>query len=178
MLVTSALIDDLSHEPPLSAIGTKWQLFTDGVMGGVSQGTMVWEVVAGRPAIHLRGDVSLENNGGFIQISLDLAPLDLAPEGENVDASAFVGIELDVYGRKEGYDLRLRTSDLTKPWQSYRSSFDALPEWRSVRLAFDGFDKHRTDIALNITRLRRVGIVAIGRAFSADLALGGMRFFA
>ena len=173
MLVTSALIDDLSHEPPLSAIGTKWQLFTDGVMGGVSRGTMVWEVVAGHPAIHMRGDVSLENNGGFIQISLDLAP-----GGGSVDASAFQGIELDVYGLNEEYSLRLRTSDLTKPWQSYRASFIAEPKWKTVRLPFARFEKHRTDSALDVSRLRRVGLVAIGRAFSADLALGGIRFFA
>lgn len=173
MLVTSALIDDLSHDPPLSAIGTKWQLFTDGVMGGISHGTMVWEVVAGRPAIHLRGDVSLENNGGFIQISLDLAP-----GGECVDASAFSGIEFDVYGQNEEYSLRLRTSDLVHPWQSYRVGFTAEPQWKTVRVSFALFEKHRTDIALDVSRVRRVGLVAIGRAFSANLALGGIRFFA
>jgi Complex I intermediate-associated protein 30 (CIA30) len=42
-------------------------LFTDRVMGGVSNGTMVRETVAGRPAIRMRGDVSLENNGGFVR---------------------------------------------------------------------------------------------------------------
>jgi hypothetical protein len=78
----SAVIDDLSREPPVSAIGTRWQLFTDRVMGGVSNGTMVRETVAGRPAIRMRGDVSLENNGGFVQIAIDLAP-----DGKAVDAS-------------------------------------------------------------------------------------------
>ena len=61
----SSIIDDLSREAPLSTIGTRWQLFTDRVMGGVSGGTMVREIVAGRPAIRMRGDVSLENNGGL-----------------------------------------------------------------------------------------------------------------
>ena len=45
MSAKSAVIDDLSREPSLSAIGTRWQLFTDGVMGGVSNGTMVREGV-------------------------------------------------------------------------------------------------------------------------------------
>ena len=89
MKVDSAIIDDLSRDPPLSAIGTRWQLFTDRVMGGVSNGTMVREMVAGRPAIRMRGDVSLENNGGFIQIALDLAA-----DGKAIDASAWRGIEL------------------------------------------------------------------------------------
>jgi len=70
MLVTSAIIDDLSREPPIAAIGSNWQLFTDQVMGGVSKGTMVRDAVAGRAAIRMRGDLSLENNGGFVQIAL------------------------------------------------------------------------------------------------------------
>jgi hypothetical protein len=38
MLATSAIIDDLSREPPIAAKGSKWRLFTDQVMGGVSKG--------------------------------------------------------------------------------------------------------------------------------------------
>jgi len=94
MLVTSGIIDDLSREPPLAAIGSDWQLLTDQVMGGVSKGTMFREAVAGRAAMRMRGDVSLENNGGFIQIALDLSP-----DGGAVDASAWSGIELDVSAR-------------------------------------------------------------------------------
>jgi hypothetical protein len=113
MSVTSAIIDDLSREPPIAAIGSNWQILTDQVMGGVSKGTMVRDAVAGRPAIRMRGDVSLENNGGFIQIALDLSP-----DGELVDASACSGIELDVFGNGEDYGVHLRTKALTRPWQS------------------------------------------------------------
>ena len=70
----SAIIDDLSREPPIAAIGSKWELLTDQVMGGVSTGTMIRDTVAGRAAIRRRGNVSLENNGGFVQIALDLSP--------------------------------------------------------------------------------------------------------
>ena len=40
-LVRDSIIDDLSREPPIAAIGSNWQLLTDQVMGGVSKGTMV-----------------------------------------------------------------------------------------------------------------------------------------
>jgi hypothetical protein len=170
---TPSIIDDLSREPPQSAIGTNWQLFTDRVMGGLSQGSMAREDIAGRPAIRMRGDVSLENNGGFVQISLDLAP-----DGETFDASGWMGIEIDVYGKSDEYDVRLRTSELTQPWQSYRQTFTVEPNWKTVRLSFDQFKPYRTEKPLNIRLLRRLGVVAIGRAFSADLALGGIRFFA
>lgn len=169
----TAIIDDLSRDPPLSTIGTRWQLFSDRVMGGVSNGTMVREQVAGRPAIRMRGDVSLENNGGFVQISLDFSP-----DGEAVDLSAWSGLELDVFGNGEEYGVHLRTSDLNRPWQSYRQSFRADPQWRTAPFRFQNFAPHRTDVALDTRRLRRLGLVAIGRAFSADLAVGGVRLFA
>ncbi len=171
MLVTSAIIDDLSREPPIAVIGSKWQLFTDQVMGGVSKGTMVRDAIAGRAAIRMRGDVSLENNGGFIQIALDLSP-----DGGVVDASAWSGIELDVFGNGEEYGVHLRTDAMTRPWQSYRQIFTAYAEWRTVQLPYDNFVPHRTDVLLDTHRLLRIGLVAIGRAFSSDLALGGLRF--
>jgi len=170
---TSSIIDDLSREPPQSAIGTNWQLFTDQVMGGLSHGRMARENIAGRAAIHMGGDVSLANNGGFIQISLDLAP-----DGEPFDASGWLGFEIDVYGKSDEYDFRLRTSELSQPWQSYRQSFVAEPHWETVRLPFDQFKPHRIDKPLNVRLLRRLGLVAIGKAFSVDLGLGGIRLFA
>ena len=171
MSITSAIIDDLSREPPIAAIGSNWQLLTDQVMGGVSKGTMVRDAIAGRPAIRMRGDVNLENNGGFVQIALDLSP-----GGGVVDADAWSGIELDVFGNGEEYGVHLRTDALTRPWQSYRQIFTADAEWRTVQLPFDHFVPHRTDVLLDTHRLRRIGVVAIGRAFSCDLALGGLRF--
>jgi hypothetical protein len=94
--IAPEIIDDLTREPPLATIGTRWELFTDTVMGGVSRATMHRETVADRTAIRLRGDVSLENNGGFVQISLDFRP-----DGGSIDASSWSGIELDVLGNAE-----------------------------------------------------------------------------
>ena len=171
MNVKLAVIDDLGREPPVSTIGTRWQLFTDRVMGGVSKGTMEREMVAGRPAIRMRGDVNLENSGGFVQIAIDLTP-----DGKAQDASGWHGVELDVFGNGEEYNIHLRTEELTQPWQSYRQSFRAGSQWQTVRFRFQDFVPYRTDIPLNIHRLRRIGIVAIGRAFSADVCVGGLRY--
>ena len=172
-MAANAVIDDLDRDPPTASTGSDWQLLTDRVMGGVSSGTLAREVIAGRPALRLCGDVSLENNGGFIQMALDLAP-----GGVSVDACVWTGIELDVFGEDQEYGVHLRTPDLTRPWQSYRHGFRTLPVWQSLRMPFAGFAPHRTDIPLDTRRLRRLGVVAIGRAFFADLALGGVRFFA
>jgi hypothetical protein len=172
MQPAARVIDDLSGDDLVATIGTRWQLVTDRVMGGVSDGTLVRESVSGRPALRMRGDVSLENNGGFVQMALDLAP-----DGGVVDASSWTGIELDVIGNDEDYGVHLRTDAVERPWQSYRQSFRAAAAWRTVQLAFADFVPHRIDVPLDVRRLRRIGLVAIGRAFTADLAVGGVRFF-
>jgi hypothetical protein len=172
MQPAARVIDDLSGDDLVATIGTRWQLVTDRVMGGVSDGTLVRESVSGRPALRMRGDVSLENNGGFVQMALDLAP-----DGGVVDASSWTGIELDVIGNDEDYGVHLRTDAVERPWQSYRQSFRAAAAWRTVQLAFADFVPHRIDVPLDVRRLRRIGLVAIGRTFSADLAVGGVRFF-
>jgi hypothetical protein len=172
MAGTPEIIDALDRTHPEASLGTRWQLIADRVMGGVSSGTMHRETVGGRPALRMRGDVSLRNDGGFIQVALDLAP-----GGGAVDASPWSGIEIDVFGNEERYNLHLRTADIVRPWQSYRAAFVARPEWQTLRLPFAGFEPHRIEAPLDLTRLRRLGIVAIGRAFAADIAIGGLRFF-
>jgi hypothetical protein len=167
-----AIIDDLSQPFPRATAGTDWQMLSDAVMGGVSSGRITAETVAGRRALRMRGDVSLENNGGFIQIALDLAPA-----GGTVDASGYTGVVAEVYGNGEEYGLHLRTPDIARPWQSYRQSFRAEAEWREIRLPFSGFVPHRIEVPLDVRRLRRLGLVAIGRAFAADLAVSGLRFY-
>jgi hypothetical protein len=140
-------------------------------MGGISKGVMGREVVASRAAIRVRGDVSLENNGGFVQ-----AALDLSPTGDVVDASGWDGIAIDVFGNGEDYGVHLRTDYLARPWQSYRQNFTASADWRTVVLRFSTFVPYRTDVPLDTRRLRRIGLVAIGRAFRCDLAIGGLRY--
>lgn len=154
------ILDDMADGGPL------WALVTDGVMGGVSAGRLMRETVAGRPALRLTGRVSLENNGGFVQMARDLAP------GGVLDASGWTGLTLDVLGNGESYGVHLRTDTLSRPWQSFRAGFAAGPDWARLTIPFAAFAPHRTEAALDVARLRRIGIVAIGRAFEADVALG------
>ena len=162
-------IDDLSRPFPETALGTRWEMVTDGVMGGRSQGRLRREEVAGRAALRLQGEVSLANNGGFLQMAVDLAP-----GAGLLDARGWRGIALDVAGNGEGYGVHLRSDATVRPWQSWRQGFVAEAEWRRVYLPFDGFAPHRIEARLDPGRLRRLGLVAIGRAFAADLAVAGV----
>ncbi|HKK23465.1 MAG TPA: CIA30 family protein [Pseudohaliea sp.] len=167
--MVSAVIDDLAGEP---AGGGHWACVADTVMGGVSAGQLRTEPVAGRHARHLTGTVSLANNGGFLQLALDLAA-----DGGTVDASAFAGLALTVCGDGAEYGVHLRTADVTRPWQSYRARFRAPAAWETVTLPFDQFSAHRLEAPLDLSRLRRLGLVAIGRPGPVDLALGDLRFY-
>ncbi|MCC5975109.1 MAG: CIA30 family protein [Rubellimicrobium sp.] len=167
------IVDDRSLPGAETPLGTRWELLTDGVMGGVSQGRLAPEVIDGRPCLRLTGEVRLENNGGFVQMALDLRP-----DGGAVDLSGFAGVALTARGNDQGYALHLRTADLTRPWQSYRHGFVSSSAWTAHRLPFDSLVAHRTDAPFDAGRVRRIGLVAIGRAFRADLALADLRFYA
>lgn len=164
-------VDDRGSDDSISSLGTRWQLIADTVMGGVSRGTLTAETVDGRHCLHLTGHVSLENNGGFVQ-----AALDLSPEGF-LDARAWTGIELDVRGDGQTYNLHLRTADTRIVWQSYRASFRAGSRWERVRLPFGVFEPYRIDRPLNLSCLRRLGLVAIGREMTADLCVARIAFY-
>jgi hypothetical protein len=173
MTDATEIIDDLSHISTIAETGNSWALVSDRVMGGISDGTMRREVVDGRDAIRMQGGVSLENNGGFIQVTLDLGDA-----GGEVDARQWDGIQLDVFGNDQTYNLHLRTSDIRRSWESYRQIFSSTSKWATIQLPFSEFLPHRTELPLNIARLRRIGIVAIGREFEADVAIADIRFYA
>lgn len=166
------LIDDFADSGLVSKLGSRWRRVTDQVMGGVSEGSVTHGVIDGRPCLRLTGDVRLDNNGGFVQ-----AALDLAPAGNVLDASGFVGVAIVVRGNGECYAVHLRTPDAVRPWQSYRTTFVAGPQWTAVNLPFETFTPYRLSTPLDRARLRRIGLVGIGRAFRADLAVSRLALY-
>ena len=165
------VIDDRSSGELQSSYGPAWRLIADGVMGGVSQGQLTADTVAGRSCLRLRGEVSLKNRGGFVQAALDT-------DGDGpLDAAGYRGVLLEVYGNGEQYNLHLRTADVWLPWQAYRASFMAPAAWRTVRIPFSAFSGYRIGSALDTGALERIGLVAIGRAFTADLCLARLALY-
>lgn len=159
------LIDDFSRDDGRSLLGTPWRLVTDRVMGGLSDGRMRVGEQQGRRSLCLTGAVSLANNGGFVQVNLELSA-----DGV-LDASQFTGVRLVARGNGEGYKVHLKTPDTRLPWQSYRAGFRAEADWREIHLPFAEFVPHRLDAPLDRRRLTRLGIVAIGQAMAAEVCL-------
>ena len=165
------IIDDRTSGDLLTTSGTSWRFVTDGVMGGKSDGRLDPTTRDNRNCLHLQGDVRLDNNGGFIQASLDIADtvVDIASE--------YTGLMLEVAGNGQAYNLHLRTRDLWLPWQSYRSTFTATPQWQTIYLPFDNFEPYRTGKALKVSRLKTIGVLAIGRAYQADICFGKVALY-
>ena len=78
---------------------TRWRFFTDGVMGGVSSGQVIFLQEDGQAFGRMTGRVSTENNGGFIQMRMDL------PEGA---PETTTGVRLIVRGNDQPYFVHLR----------------------------------------------------------------------
>ena len=165
------VIDDRSNNDMTSNLGTKWQLVTDGVMGGLSQGQLTLDEYKGKNCLRMRGNVTTENNGGFVQIALSLS------DQGDFDASAYTGVEIEVAGNNELYNIHFRTGDLWFPWQSYRYSFTTSPDWQTHRIPFAHLTPYKTAQIFSQNEVIRIGLVAIGREFQADLCLASIKFY-
>ena len=155
------VLDDFTDA---DVVARRWRVFSDRVMGGVSSARADYKVFAGRAALCLSGRVSLERNGGFIQVARSL-------EGERVDAGRFRGLQLAVCGTPGTYFVHLRTADTRAPWQYYAAALPVTPTWQSVSLPWRAFTPASLRALLDPSTLQRIGIVAGTTAFDAAVAI-------
>lgn len=147
-----------------------WQTADDRVMGGISVAHIALRQVDGQTCQCLTGDVSLENRGGFVQMKWEM--------GKVFDASAFMGVYVTVLGNNEDYNLHIRTGQLWLPWQSFRAAFHAKNEWQTLFMPFSDFENYKTWSTLDPDGITKVAVVAIGRAFRADVCVREWGFYA
>ena len=145
-----------------SEVAQRWSAFSDRVMGGVSVVHAALSDVHGQSSLRLTGRVSLENNGGFVQVARQL---------DNIDASTFGGLQLRVCGAPGSYFVHLRTADTRAPWQYYGAPLPVTAAWADVYLPWSAFRAVLLSAPLDVRRLQRIGLVAAKTAFDADLAI-------
>lgn len=163
-LSNKMIINDFSSEASDSPDRPGWTFITDQVMGGVSTGSMQFVQHDDRPCLHITGDVSLKNNGGFIQ-----ARTEFLPKGKYFDARAFEGVHLRVKGNGELYAIHLRTKDTRLPWQFYQATFQTDGTWQEVKIPFKSFKPFSLKKGLDTKSLKTIAIVAIKKEFKADV---------
>ena len=162
--------DQLAN-PGISTFGTRWNAFTDRVMGGVSDVQADVTQVEGQLCYRMTGEVRTANNGGFVQMALSL------PGSQGTDLSEYAGIRMKVWGNDESYCIHLRTAQNRAPWDYFTANFRARPKWTTVDLPFSAFTRARSGSDLDTSRVMRLAIVGYGRDFSADVALAGIGFY-
>lgn len=150
---------------PAMQTGPQWQFVSDQVMGGLSQGQVSFHDQSTSPCHCLSGLVSLENNGGFLQ--MQLTGLDRLA----INFADYDGLFIEVKGNEHSYNLHIRTSQLWLPWQSFRQSFSATETWQRLFLPFKDFAAYKTIADLDPQKIKRLGILAIGEAFEADICI-------
>ena len=92
---------DKLEDSGITTQGESWSFFTDGVMGGLSEGQAKVNKINNISCYQMTGNVTTENNGGFIQIRTLTNPL--------IGANKYDGVYIKVYGNNKNYSLHLRT---------------------------------------------------------------------
>ena len=149
----------------------KWCFVTDKVMGGISEGSLEFKKESDTYFYRMTGDLSLENNGGFIQFRTQV-------ENHPKD-KIYNGIRIKVRGNNEEYALHLRTKYLFLPWQYYQASFVATNEWSVIEIPFKSFRKSNfyQPTSVSSIDIKTIGVVAIGRDFRANIDLAFMELY-
>lgn len=166
------VISDFRSGEPQSDVPGGWRGFSDRVMGGVSDAEFERDVIDGLGCIRLRGRVTRDNGGGFIQMSRYMGE-----DRSGFDASAYKGLKMMVYGNNEDYNIHIRTGDVRWYDQSYRATFSAKPNWQTIRLDWSDFAPNQIDAPLNTSAVQRIGLLGWMREFQADLALARMTLY-
>lgn len=145
----------------------RWSYVADTVMGGVSNGTIDFGTNGENNYVRLRGAVSTDNNGGFIQVRTRF--------DDQIDENASV-VTLTVRGNGERYYVFLRSSKATRPWHSYRASFVAGKDWKKVTLPIAEFAASRDVLPdqIQASDIIGLGLVAYGGDFQADLSVANV----
>ena len=159
------MIDDFQ-----SAGNERWEFISDQVMGGVSTGKMLFKNQDIDGYLHLTGNVSTKNQGGFIQARTSL---------KNVLTNDITGIKIRAKGNDTKYYLHLRTNGTILPWHYYQAEFNVQENWSDISIPLINFKKSGGFLRNKIKpkSLKSIGIVAYGRDHIADLSVSLLSFY-
>lgn len=148
----------------------RWRYVSDQVMGGISNGQVVYRKEGDVSYAHMTGIVSTENNGGFIQLRTGVV--------KGV-AEKSAGVILRVRGEPQKYYVHLRTRGTVLPWQFYQASFDIDKQWQTIKVPFSAFKGSSKWLksAVNSGSIRSIGVVAFGRDHIADVQIAAIGFY-
>ncbi|SDS50855.1 Complex I intermediate-associated protein 30 (CIA30) [Halopseudomonas xinjiangensis] len=146
-----------------------WVPITDQVMGGISTAELRQGERHGSVCTCLSGRTRLENNGGFVQMKLDIGP--------SWSPGDYAGVFIELCGAAHDYDLSIKTSQLERPWQSFRYTLPVEPQWTRFVVPYEALRPHRTEAELDPATIRSVAGIGIGTAFDVDVCVRRFGFY-
>ena len=176
-MAENMIIDDMKNQSGIpdeefcEGGNAKWCFVTDKVMGGISKGSLDFKKDNEIYFYRMTGQLSLENNGGFIQFR---TKIDNHPKEKS-----YKGVRLRVRGNNNEYTVHIRTKYLLLPWQYYESAFQATDQWTTIELPFSSFKKSNfyQPSSVSSQDIKTIGIVAIGREFEAQIDLASIELY-
>ena len=164
-MAQTILFDDFTDKP-----AERWEFITDQVMGGVSTGNVSFMTEKGTSYARMTGNVSLQNNGGFIQFRRRVT--------SHFEKSK-QGLELKLRGNDQQYFVHIRTTGTFLPWQYYHAPLSSNSDWTIVRMPFSMFERSSGFLSKKITakNIRSVGIVAFGKEHEVQLDVKQISIF-
>ena len=135
-----------------------WRGITDQVMGGVSDLTI--QHTDG--VFLMSGNVSTDNNGGFVRLSNRI----------DINSNNFKGIRFKAKGNNETYEIHVTLKGLKiPPWSYFSQSFDVTNEWQEYEIFFKISNVVPFSAAsMKAKNIRDLSIAGFGRDFEVDLA--------
>ncbi|MEM9434634.1 MAG: CIA30 family protein [Pseudomonadota bacterium] len=138
-----------------------WRYVSDQVMGGVSEGQAQFLKEGAETYVRLQGEVSTDNNGGFIQVRRNLV-VPFAADSKS--------LALRLRGNGATYYVHLRHRDARRPWHYFAAEFATNDDWQNVRLPWSDFSAQGGFQAeFDPTEIVSVGLVAYGADYTAKL---------
>jgi len=146
-----------------SASEANWTMVSDQVMGGLSHGQMQMT----EQGVNMQGSVSLENNGGFLQIQWPMSGF-----VDDINMQSYQGVYIEWCSHQtQELALLFKSTQLWMPWQSYRAQATASPEWQTIYLPFEAFTPYRTQTLLKPQRINKFSVLAGGQAMQVNVTV-------
>jgi len=160
IFIKQSIGEEVLFEDFINTPETEWEFITDQVMGGVSDGKVEFISEASMSFARMTGIVSIENNGGFIQIR------------KKIDSSLSKNskaIKIEVRGNNQEYFIHIRTSGTILPWQYYQAPFFATDNWKKQDINLLEFKRSGIMLSkkINPKNIKSIAIVAYGKAHEA-----------
>ena len=158
-LILLILFSMNTHALPLDE-PQAWQGVTDQVMGGVSN----LAIRHSDGVFYMSGNVSTDNNGGFVRLSNRI----------NINSNDFKGIKFKAKGNNESYEIHVTLKGLKiPPWSYFSQAFDVNEDWQEYEIFFKDLKRSSgfSASSMKAKNIRDLSIAGFGRDFEVDLAI-------